>query len=157
METLKNDFLSLFVVDGLPVVKLAPGFAPGSSASSRDLPVVIEVVGDETGVVGLPLTKSNVEFSNVGGGVAFSLLSVFSSPFGVALIPWSIVLVGTPWVSHLDEFLSMMGSSFKFKSSDNTVSVTRDHVVVRDLACSSHVVIVFEVACDSIPKFFVGG
>ena len=57
-----------------------PGLTPCHAADSSDLPVFIVVIGDKLVVVGPPLFKSNVVLSIVGGGVAFSLLSVVSSP-----------------------------------------------------------------------------
>lgn len=158
MEALKSNILVSWVVNSDPSVHLRPWRSTPNEVSTfvvGDFPVIVPVVDVEGSVIGSPVFKGNPEDTNILISVAVSLFSVVSSPEIRVLGPWTVVVVSSPWVSHLDKFLSIMSSTCKFDGSEYTISMTRDHVVVRNLASSTHVVVVFNTIGNVCPNLVV--
>ena len=74
----------------------------------------------EEGIVGF---EWDPEYTDVVRSVIAGLLSVVGSPELVLLRPWTIIAVASPWVSYLDKFLPIFGTTSKLNSSNNTVGM----------------------------------
>jgi len=109
LNAINNNILSLGVVNCCPGVEAAKWFViifETSSFVGCYCPVWTDVKAySQTGVKGIVGFKWHPEFTDVLRAIIVSLLSIFWSPELILLRPWTIIVVDSPWVSHLDKFL----------------------------------------------------
>lgn len=118
------------------------------------MPFWVVVAYSETTKIWSPWFKRNIEFTNILKTIS-GLFSIFISPKLGFLGPWTIVLVNSPWVSHFNDFLSVMSTSFKLNCSKNTITMTWNHIMMGYKAWSSHCEMMSKRMLNVIPKHFI--
>lgn len=120
------------------------------------LPILSVVSIESLGIEGSPIAKGNIVFSLFSTS-EISLLFPLFSPGVTFSRPWAIIFAGSPWVSHFNESMDYLSIIIlKLYCSDDSVSVTRNHVVMTDLASGGHWVFFTESVNNNIPKLSIG-
>ena len=107
-----------------------------------------------------PIDKINIEFSfskTIKMSCRFPILIL--SPHATMFRPWASIFAGTPWISHFDELMGKWTIIIeKLNITNDSVSVTRNHIVMTDIASCGHWVrfgFVINSVCNNIPKLSI--
>jgi len=120
------------------------------------LPILSIVSIESLGIEGSPVAKRNIVFSLFSAS-EISFLFPLISPGVTICRPWTIIFADSPWISHFNEFMGFLSILvMKHCCSDDSVSVTRNHVVMTDLASGGHWVLFVKSVHNNIPKLIIG-
>jgi hypothetical protein len=117
---------------------------------------VLSVMGVEClGIVCSPLAKWNPKFSLINIR-KISLPLVVFSPEWTLFRPWTSIFGESPWISHLNEFMSTSSLSiFKAKTFKDAVSMTSNKVVMTDLASGCHWILSIGTFQNNVPEIVI--
>lgn len=153
---LDHDILVHWVVESNKLMFLMRRFVNTvDSFDGANLPW-LNVSNGKVFVLGSPVFEWSVE-DTISSFAKVGLFLEFRSPKLAMSRPWSIILVMTPWISHLDEF-SVLRSICVFESetSKTSFSMSFSNVILWAVSSSTnHCPVVVLSTSNNIPQFVV--